>query len=82
MHTYNYMLSFLRRIGWKLYFYENSGEDDSNPSNTNYGFKSILTPPPNNLLNGFQNTIYNILKNIKFTFEVSETLLTLNLNRI
>ena len=45
-------------LGGKLY--ENSGDDDSDQNNKNYGFKSNLTPPPNDHLNEFENAAYNI----------------------
>ena len=51
-------------LGGKLY--ENSGDDDSDQNNKNYGFKSNLTPPPNDHLNEFENAVYNIIKNTAF----------------
>ena len=58
--------SFLKRIRWKAYFQENPDNDDSDQNNKNYGFKSNLTPPPNDYLNEFENTMYNMIKNIEF----------------
>ena len=46
--------SFLRRIRWKAYLYENPGDDDSDQNNKNYGFESNLTPPTNDHLHKFE----------------------------
>ena len=71
MHIYIYIYicifmythSFSKNIGWKP-FYENSGEGNSNPSNSNSGLKSNLTSPSNSLLNYFENTMQYVLKDI------------------
>ena len=40
----------------------NRGNDDSDQNNRNSGFKSNLTPPPNNHLNKFENALYDMIK--------------------
>ena len=58
--------SFLKRLRWKAYFYENSGENNLEHVNNNYGFKSDRTPPQNKHLNEFENVMYDMVKNIEF----------------
>ena len=58
--------SFLKRLRWKAYFYENSDENNLEHVNNNYGFKSDRTPPQNKHLNEFENAMYDMVKNIEF----------------
>ena len=58
--------SFLKRIRWKAYFYENFNDGDSDQNNNNYRFKSNMAPPPNEHLNKFENAMYDLIKNIEF----------------
>ena len=50
----------------KSYFCENSSDDDSDQNSKNYGFKSNLSPPPNDHLNEFENSMYDMIKNSDF----------------
>ena len=61
----NQAQSFLRRVRWKAYFHQNSGNDDSNQNNNNYEFKLNSTPPPKDYLSELENGIYDIIKNIE-----------------
>ena len=47
--------SFLKRIRWKAYFFNN--EDKNDDVKNNYGFKSIVCPPQDSLLNDFETDI-------------------------
>ena len=58
--------SFLKRLRWKAYFYENSDKNNLEHVNNNYGFKSDRTPPQNKHLNGFENAMYDMVKNTEF----------------
>ena len=45
--------SFLGKIRWKVYFYEDSVNDDLNQNGNNFELNWNLTPAPNNYLNKF-----------------------------
>ena len=55
---------FLRRIRWKMYFHKNPNENTS--SKNNYGFKSEVTPPPDDDLSGFEADLMHMAANVKF----------------
>ena len=56
--------SFIKQIRWKAYFFENSNK--INETTTNFGFKSVKTPPKNEHLNAFENDLYDLVFNIEF----------------
>ena len=58
--------SFIKRIRWKAYFFENSNEINETTTATNFGFKSVKTPPKNEHLNAFENDLYDLVRNIEF----------------
>ena len=66
--------NFVRRLRWKAFFFEKSTNDATfNNNNDNnvfkqesHGFKSLKTPPQNELLNPFENDLYDIMRNIEF----------------
>ena len=57
--------SFLKRIRWKAFFFENKNETSAEHTN-NFGFKSMKTPPVNEHLRAFENDLYDMIKNIEF----------------
>lgn len=54
---------FVRRLRWKVFHYLKQNDDVQ--INT-FGFKSLATPPKNQLLYEFENDIYNMVKNVEF----------------
>ena len=58
--------SFLRRVRWKAYFHECSGNDKSDQNIKNYGFLLNLTLSPKDHLNKFENAMCDMIKNIEF----------------
>ena len=63
--------SFIKRIRWKAFFYEKS-ENTSETITDNFGFKSVKTPPKNELLNAFETDLYDTVCNIEFKRVSSE----------
>ena len=58
--------SLIKRIRWKAYFFENSNEINETTTATNFGFKSVESPPKYEYLNAFENDLYDLLRNIEF----------------
>ena len=58
--------SFIKRIRWKAYFFENSNEINETTTTTIFGFKSVKTPPKNEHLSAFENDLYDLVRNIEF----------------
>ena len=58
------MESFLKRLTWKVHFFEHPSTNDA--STQNFGFPTDRTPPQNDLLVHFENDMYDLTKNIKF----------------
>ena len=56
--------SFIERIRWKAFFFERQCEYN-NEIATNFGFKSVKTPPKNGNLNQFESDLYNMVQNIE-----------------
>ena len=56
--------SFIKRIRWKAYLFENSNEINETTTATNFGFKSVKAPPKNEHLNAFENDLYDLVRNI------------------
>ena len=59
--------SFIKRIRWKTYFFENSNEINETTTATNIRFISVKTPPKNEHLSAFENDLYDLVRNIEFT---------------
>ena len=57
--------TFIKRIRWKAFFFENENEYTSEIT-TNFGFKSVKTPPKNDQLNQFESDLYDMVQNIEF----------------
>ena len=57
--------SFITRLRWKAYFFENPDQRNSNNS-TNFGFKSNVAPPQNETLTPFENGLYDMVQSIEF----------------
>ena len=55
---------FVRRLRWKIFHYENP---NSSTHKETYGFKSTNSPPTNRLLLPFENDLYHMIQNIKFS---------------
>ena len=58
--------SFIKRIRWKTYFFENSNEINETTTATNIRFISVKTPPKNEHLSAFENDLYDLVRNIEF----------------
>ena len=56
--------SFIKRIRWKAFFFENKNEYTS-VITTNFGFKSVKTPRKNDHLNQFESDLYDMVQNLK-----------------
>lgn len=57
--------SFIKRMRWKAYFYDNQTEDNGEMK-SNFGFKSTTSPPQNQNLTAFENDLYEMLRKIEF----------------
>ena len=57
--------SFIKRIRWKAFFFENKYENVNEPQD-NFGFKSVKTQPKNENLNPFESDLYDLVKKIEF----------------
>ena len=57
--------SFIKRIRWKAFFFERQCKDNDKIT-TNFGFKSVNTPPKNENLNQFESDLYDMVKNTEF----------------
>jgi len=58
------MESFVRRLRWKAFFFDNKTEVEQN-NHDNYRFKSDRCPPQHKSLKPFENDLYELAKNIK-----------------
>ena len=54
----------MRRMRWKAIFFEN---EKAGRSKTTYGFKTNKAPDKMELLNPFENDLYNLVSNIQFS---------------
>jgi len=57
--------SFVRRIRWKAFFFDNKVEKNENIIE-NFGFKSELSPPRCKDLIAFENDLYDMVRKIEF----------------
>ena len=51
--------SFIRRMRWKVHFFDSNNTENSDISNFNFEFKSGVTPPQKEHLNAFENDLYD-----------------------
>ena len=58
--------NFLKRLRWKVFFFERTAEEVSDNPIDNFGFKSQKTPPKSQHLNGFEEDIFNLIGNVEF----------------
>ena len=58
--------SFIKRIRWKAFHFENANNTNEGPSINNFGFKTTVTPGPNEHLKAFEYGLYDMVKNIEF----------------
>ena len=56
---------FLRRLRWKVFHFL-SVQDNSSVSRQTFGFRSPNLPPKNQLLDGFEKDLYNMIDSIEF----------------
>ena len=61
---------FIKKITWKAFFFENKKEC-TNEITTNFGFKSVKTPPKNGQLNQFESDLYDMVQYIEFKIVTS-----------
>ena len=60
--------NFIRRLRWKAYHFCKSNSQPANElANGYFGFKTLTTPPPNKLLNAFENYFYDLIRKVEFT---------------
>ena len=59
------MESFLKRIRWKVFFFERQCEENDQRTN-NRKFKSVRTTLKNENLNQFESPLYDMVQNIEF----------------
>ena len=57
--------SFIKRMRWKAYFFDNKEPSNEN-KHENFGFRSSYTPPVNPHLTEFENDLYELIRNIEF----------------
>ena len=58
--------SFIKRIRWKAYFFDNPDQRKESRSGSNFGFKSDYSPPQSAALIPFENDMYELIRNISF----------------
>ena len=59
--------NFLKRMRWKAFFYNNRNETQQNyQTDEKYGLRTKMSPPSINELNGFENYLISLIKNIEF----------------
>ena len=56
---------FLKRMRWKALFADN--DEEKKESKENFGFKTAKTPPQHDLLNAFEDDIYELMRSIEFS---------------
>ena len=60
--------NFIRRLRWKAFHYcKNSPQPVNEPVSGSFGFKATATPPQNDHLNAFENDLYDLIQQVKFT---------------
>ena len=57
--------SFVRRLRWKAFFFDNQNEHEPN-SNNRFGFESVKNPPLCKDLSNFENNLYNLARSVRF----------------
>ena len=65
--------SLVKRMRWKAHFFDNKLDDNIN-TNDNFGFKTTSSPPVNNNLTGFENDLYELVRNVEFRYVNDEFL--------
>ena len=59
--------SFIRRLRWKVFYFDNQTDNDVTEDNRNtYGFESERNPPQCSDLSGFKSDLYQIARSVKF----------------
>jgi hypothetical protein len=56
---------FLKRMRWKAFFAESDEEKDE--VKETFGFKTEKTPPQHELLNDFEEDIYDLIRSVEFS---------------
>ena len=57
--------NFVKRLGCKAYHFRNSNLQPVNEStNGHFGLKTLITPPPNEHLNVFENDLYDLIQKV------------------
>lgn len=69
--------SFVRRVRWKAHFFECTSDKENNDDDSNFGFKSIATPPQHELLIDFENDLYEMIRNVTFKNDTNDFLQSL-----
>ena len=67
--------NLIRRMRWKVFFFEkdmNESEDCTQTVSNHFGFKSDNNPPAHKELTQFENDLFNVISNIKFSNRRSE----------
>lgn len=57
--------NFIKRLRWKAFFFEHP--ESTNTDKNNFNFKSEKTPPQHDGITPFENDLYELIKNIKFS---------------
>ena len=57
---------FIKRLRWKAFFFDQNLDETADNCET-FGFKSEKSPPQHDDLIAFENDLYKMIKNIKFT---------------
>ena len=70
--------SFVRRLRWKAYYFCKENRENDSDQCKNFRFKTVATSPQSEDLNAFQNYMYDMTRNIKFTNIKNEFLDHLN----
>ena len=56
----------IRRMRWRAFWFDRNEDDNDQPTDERYGFKTPNTPPPHHLLKDFEDDLFAIVKNVKF----------------
>ena len=59
--------SFIKTIRWKAFFFERQCVDNDEIT-TNFGFKSVKTPPKNDNLNQFESDLYDMVQIVQLPY--------------
>ena len=63
--------SFIKRLTWKVFYFDTAEHEEIDSRPEGYGFKSEKTPPQHEDLGAFERDLYEMARTVKFILKFS-----------